>query len=69
MASGLGEFARLYVFDPGPIYPQGHVMFAFTRDCTSVTSNTCLAIEKKPKPRHGPPRRFKIALITANVLR
>ena len=40
MASGLVEFARLYVFDPGPVYPQGHVMFAFTRDRTGVTSYT-----------------------------
>ena len=69
MASGIWKFTRLYVFNPGPVYPQRHVVFAFTRDRTSVTPDTCLAIEKKPKPSHGPPRRFKIALITANVLR
>jgi hypothetical protein len=69
MASGIWKFIRLYVFNPGPVYSQGHIVFALTRDRTGVTSNTCFAIEKKPKPSHGPPRRLKIARITANILR
>ena len=55
MASGIWKFTRLYVFNPGPVYPQRHVVFTFTRDRTSVTSNACLAVEKEPQPSHGPP--------------
>ena len=68
MSGRFGELTLFDVFDPGTIYSQRYVVFAFARDSARVASDTGLAIEKKPEAGHCPLRPIKIVLITANVL-
>ena len=47
IAARIGKLAFFYIFDPGTIDANGHVMFRFTRHSTGVTAYTLALIDNK----------------------
>jgi hypothetical protein len=64
MPLGMRKFALFYVFHPGAIHPQRHLMLFLTGHTASVTANTLAVVNEKPK-FHGMPLSIPRSLLSS----